>query len=174
MTDSDIIKLYSDGRQEEAFNGIVHAYTERLYWHIRRFLCSHEDTNDLLQDIFIKIWTALPTFRGDAKLYTWLYRIATNEVLNHLRKKRFKALVSLESSAAIGEKMIDDDPHFNGNQLQRELHKAIQRLPEKQSLLPRALNRARGSFPEKAHPEIRIRGLGFFRRRTSPSAVPGP
>ena len=135
VTDNDIIKLYCNNRQEEAFNGIVNAYTERLYWHVRRFLCSHEDTNDLLQDIFIKIWTALPTFRGDAKLYTWLYRIATNEVLNHLRKKRFKALVSLESSAAIVEKMIDDDQHFNGNQLQRELHKAIQRLPDKQRVV---------------------------------------
>ena len=135
VTDNDIIQLYCNNRQEEAFNGIVNAYTERLYWHVRRFLCSHEDTNDLLQDIFIKIWTALPTFRGDAKLYTWLYRIATNEVLNHLRKKRFKALVSLESSAAIVEKMIDDDQHFNGNQLQRELHKAIQRLPDKQRVV---------------------------------------
>ena len=135
MTDNDIIRLFSDGRQEEAFNGIVNAYTERLYWHVRRFLCSHEDTNDLLQDIFIKIWTALPTFRGDAKLYTWLYRIATNEVLNHLRKQKFKALVSFESSYAVLEKMIDDDVHFNGNQLQRELHKAIQRLPEKQRIV---------------------------------------
>lgn len=135
MTDNDIIRLFSDGRQEEAFNCIVNAYTERLYWHVRRFLCSHEDTNDLLQDIFIKIWTALPTFRGDAKLYTWLYRIATNEVLNHLRKQKFKALVSFESSYAVLEKMIDDDVHFNGNQLQRELHKAIQRLPEKQRIV---------------------------------------
>jgi RNA polymerase sigma-70 factor (ECF subfamily) len=135
VTDNDIIQLYCSGRQEEAFNGIVKAYTERLYWHVRRFLYSHEDTNDLLQDIFIKIWTALPTFRGDAKLYTWLYRIATNEVLNHLRKKRFKALISLESATGIADKMIDDDAHFNGNQLQRELHKAIQRLPEKQTVV---------------------------------------
>ena len=135
MTDNDIIRLYSEGRQEEAFNGIVHAYTERLYWHVRRFLCNHEDTNDLLQDIFIKIWTALSTFRGDAKLYTWIYRVATNEVLNHLRKKKFKALVSLDSTSVMMEKMIDDDAHFNGNQLQRELHKAIQRLPEKQRVV---------------------------------------
>jgi len=135
VTDNDIIRLYCDGRQEEAFNGIVHAYTERLYWHVRRFLCSHEDTNDLLQDIFIKIWTALPTFRGEAKMYTWIYRIATNEVLNHLRKRRFKALVSLESPSAHAERLIDDDTHFDGNQLQRELHKAIQRLPEKQRIV---------------------------------------
>jgi len=135
VTDNEIIRLYFSGRQEEAFNGIVDAYTERLYWHIRRFLGSHDDTNDLLQDVFIKIWTALSTFRGDSKLYTWLYRIATNEVLNHLRKKRFKALLSLESSAAMIEKIIDDDHHFNGTQLQRELHKAIQRLPEKQRIV---------------------------------------
>lgn len=135
VTDEKIIELYSCGRQEEAFNGIVDAYTERLYWHIRRFLCSHDDTNDLLQDVFIKIWTALSTFRGESRLYTWIYRIATNEVLNHLRKKRFRALLSLESSEAALEKIIDDDPHFNGTQLQRELHKAIQRLPEKQRIV---------------------------------------
>jgi RNA polymerase sigma-70 factor (ECF subfamily) len=135
VTDNDIIRLYCDGQQEEAFEGIVHAYTERLYWHVRRFLCVHEDTNDLLQEIFIKIWTALPSFRGEAKLYTWIYRIATNEVLNHLRRKRIKALVSLDPSSASIERIIDNDAHFNGSQLQRELHKAIQRLPDKQRVV---------------------------------------
>ena len=135
MTDNDIIRLFSDGRQEEAFNGIVNAYTERLYWHVRRFLCSHEDTNDLLQDIFIKVWSALPQFRGEARLYTWLYRVATNEVLNHLRKQKFKALISFDSATAALERKIDEDTHFNGDELQRELHKAIQRLPEKQRIV---------------------------------------
>ena len=135
VTDERIIELYSCGRQEEAFRGIVDAYTERLYWHIRRFLCSHEDTNDLLQEVFIKIWTALPTFRGESRLYTWLYRIATNEVLNHLRKQKIKALISLDSASAVLERKIDEDIHFNGDELQRELHKAIQRLPEKQRIV---------------------------------------
>lgn len=135
MTDSEIIQLYGCGRREEAFNGIVETYTERLYWHVRRFLCSHDDTDDLLQDIMIKIWTALPTFRGESKLYTWIYRIATNEVLNHLRKQRFKALVSLDSATSILERKIDDDAYFNGDEMQRELHKAIQRLPEKQRVV---------------------------------------
>ena len=135
MTDSEIIRLYESGRQEEAFNSIVDAYSERLYWHVRRFLCSHEDTNDLLQDIFIKIWTALPGFRGDSQLFTWLYRIATNEVLNYLRKQKFKAMVSLDSASEILRRKIDDDPYFNGDKLQRELHKAIQKLPEKQRLV---------------------------------------
>lgn len=135
MTDDKIIELYGSGRREEAFNGIVDAYTERLYWHVRRFLCSHDDTDDLLQDIFIKIWTALPSFRGESRLFTWIYRIATNEVLNHLRKNRFKAILSLESASGILEKKIDEDIHFNGNEIQRELHKAIQRLPEKQRIV---------------------------------------
>lgn len=135
MTDSEIIQLYECGRREEAFNGIVETYTERLYWHVRRFLCSHDDTDDLLQDIMIKIWTALPSFRGESKLYTWIYRIATNEVLNHLRKQRFKALVSLDSATSILERKIDDDAYFNGDEMQRELHKAIQRLPEKQRVV---------------------------------------
>ena len=135
MNDERIIELYECGQREEAFNGIVNAYTERLYWHVRRFLCSHEDTNDLLQDIFIKIWAALPGFRGEARLYTWLYRIATNEVLNHLRKQKFKALVSLDSASGILERKIDEDAYFNGDQMQRELHKAIQRLPEKQRIV---------------------------------------
>ena len=135
MKDSEIIKMYENGQQEKAFRGIVDAYSERLYWHVRRFLCSHDDTNDLLQDIFIKIWSALPTFRGEARLYTWLYRIATNEVLNHMRKQKFKAVLSMESASYILEKKIDDDPHFNGDELQRELHKAIQRLPEKQRIV---------------------------------------
>ena len=135
MTDKEIIDLYLSGKQETAFNQIVDTYTERLYWHIRRFLCSHEDSNDLLQDIFIKIWAALPSFRGEAQLFTWIYRIATNEVLNHLRKQKFKAIVSLDSESAILEKKIDEDPYFNGNLLQRELHKAIQRLPQKQRIV---------------------------------------
>ena len=135
MTDERIIELFSGGMQEEAFRGIVDAYTERLYWHVRRFLCSHEDTNDLLQDIFIKIWSALPSFRGEARLYTWIYRIATNEVLNYLRRQKFKALLSLDSVSAALERKIDEDAGFNGDGLQRELHKAIQRLPEKQRIV---------------------------------------
>ena len=135
MTDKEIIELYREGKTESAFNQIVRLYSERLYWHVRRFLCSHEDTNDLLQDIFIKIWTALSTFRGDSRLYTWLYRIATNEVLNHLRKQKIKAMISLDSAGSILERKVDEDVYFNGDEMQRELHKAIQRLPEKQRIV---------------------------------------
>lgn len=135
MTDREILDLYFSGKHEQAFNHIVENYTERIYWHLRRFLCCHEDANDLLQEVFIKIWAALPSFRGDAQLFTWIYRIATNEALNQLRKQRFKALVSLDSETAILERKIDDDPYFDGNIMQRELHKAIQRLPQKQRIV---------------------------------------
>ena len=135
MTDKEIIDLYLSGKQESAFNQIVNTYTERLYGHIRRFLCSHEDTNDLLQDIFIKVWAALPSFRRDAQLYTWVYRIATNEVLNHLRRQKIRAMISLDSATGILAKKIDEDPYFNGDKMQRELHKAMLKLPEKQRIV---------------------------------------
>lgn len=135
MTDSQIIELYRNGQKDKAFDNIVSSYTERLYWHIRRFTCSHDDSNDLLQDIFIKVWSALPNFRGESQLYTWIYRIATNEVLNYMRKQRFRAMVSLDSEANFLAKKIDEDAYFNGDELQRELYKAIQRLPEKQRIV---------------------------------------
>ena len=135
MTDNQIIELYRNGQKDKAFDNIVSSYTERLYWHVRRFTCSHDDSNDLLQDIFIKVWSALPNFRGESQLYTWIYRIATNEVLNYMRKQRFRAMVSLDSEANFLAKKIDEDAYFNGDELQRELYKAIQRLPEKQRIV---------------------------------------
>lgn len=135
MRDTEIKKLCRNGDYELAFKAIVESYSERLYWHVRRLLCSHEDTNDLLQDIFIKIWTAMPSFRGDSQLYTWLYRIATNETLNRLRKLRRENAISLDAAGEILATRVDEDPYFNGTALQRELNKAIQKLPEKQRLV---------------------------------------
>ena len=131
MTDREIITLQRNGIYEKAFNAIVDSYSERLYWHIRRFLGSHDDTNDLLQDIFLKIWKGLPSFRGDSQIYTWVYRIATNDALTYLRRNNGKADIDIEVLA----RKIDDDPYFNGDSLQRELHKAIRSLPEKQQLV---------------------------------------
>ncbi len=135
MTDSEIISLQQSGDYEPAFNAIIETYSERLYWHVRRFLCCHEDTDDLLQDIFVKIWSALPSFRGDSRLYTWLYRIATNETLNYLRKQRLNVINESDASYELMARKVDEDPYFNGNELQRELHKAVQRLPEKQRVV---------------------------------------
>ena len=117
---------------EQVFNKIVADYSERLFWHVRRMVNSHEDADDLLQDIFLKIWTALPSFRGEAQLYTWVWRIATNETLNHLRKERVRAALRMQSVDAEMERRIEADPYFNGTAALRELAKALVRLPEKQ------------------------------------------
>lgn len=135
MTDKNIIELQKSGNYQHAFNAIVDLYSERLYWHVRRYVCCHSDTDDLLQEIFIKIWKALPSFKGDSKIYTWLYRIATNETITFLRKQKFMALVHLDSPTESMIRKIESDPYWNGNDLQRELQKAIQRLPDKQRLV---------------------------------------
>lgn len=132
MTDKEILDLYNSGQRELAFKGLVNSYSERLYWHVRRFLCSHEDTDDLLQDIFVKIWSSLSTFRGESQLYTWLYRIATNESLNFLQKQKIRAALQFESMTSKIEERIDEDTLMDGDQLQRDLMKGIQRLPSKQ------------------------------------------
>lgn len=135
MTERSIISLLNAGQYEEVFNAIVDSYSERLYWHIRRLVYSHEDTDDLMQEVFIKVWRALPAFRGESQLYTWLYRIATNEALNFIRKEKGKAEIDVELADALAGEKIDDDFHINGNSMQRELHKAVSRLPDKQKLV---------------------------------------
>ena len=135
MTDKNIIQLQKSGEYHQAFNAIVDSYSERLYWHVRRFVCSHEDTNDLIQDIFIKIWNALPSFKGDSQIYTWLYRIATNETLTFLRRQKIISFIELDSPTEKMIQKIENDPFWSGDVLQRELHKAIQRLPQKQRIV---------------------------------------
>lgn len=132
MTDKEILDLYKSGRREAAFKEIVESYSERLYWHVRRFLCSHEDTDDLLQEIFVKVWNSLPNFRGESQLYTWLYRVATNESLNFLQKMKIRSALQFESISSRMEDRIDEDAHLDGDRLQRDLMKAVQRLPAKQ------------------------------------------
>ena len=115
----------------DLFNKIVKDYSERLYWHVRDMVGSHDDANDLLQEIFIKIWAALPSFRGDAQLFTWVYRIATNETLNFLRKQKVRSVLSFEKISG-AEERIADDPYFNGGQAEKLLVMAMDKLPPKQ------------------------------------------
>ena len=117
---------------EKIFNQIVRDYSERLWWHVRRFVNSHEDADDLLQEIFLKVWTALPSFRGEAQLFTWVWRIATNETLNLLRKEKVRAALKFSSVDAEMERRIQADPYFKGTEAERELAKAVLKLPEKQ------------------------------------------
>lgn len=132
MTDKEIIELYKAGQREKAFSEIVESYSERLYWHVRRLLCSHEDTDDLLQEIFIKVWSSLSSFRGESQLYTWIYRIATNESLNFLQKQKIRAALRFEDITAKLDDKIDEDTGVDGNEAQKALMKAVNRLPSKQ------------------------------------------
>ena len=117
---------------ERVFNEIVKDYSERVYWHVRRVVNSHEDADDLVQESFLKIWTALPSFRGEAQLFTWVYRIATNETLNWLRREKVRAALRFTSVDAEMERRIDNDPYFDGDAADRALSKAVAKLPEKQ------------------------------------------
>ena len=118
--------------RDKDFNSLVEQYSEQLYWHIRGIVGSHEDADDLLQETFVKVWRALPDFRGESAVSTWLWRIATNEALGFLRKKRVRAALQLQSLDALAERTIDNDPWFNGDEAERKLAKAIAKLPDKQ------------------------------------------
>lgn len=122
--------LQDPSTQRKAFERIVKAYSEQLYWQIRRMVVSHDDANDLLQNTFIKAWTNLDYFRGDAKLSTWLYRIAFNECLNFLNKQRAENQLSIDDADAALINKLESDPYFNGDETQRLFQKAILLLPE--------------------------------------------
>ncbi|HMP92522.1 MAG TPA: sigma-70 family RNA polymerase sigma factor, partial [Phnomibacter sp.] len=122
--------------KERAYTAIIKKYQERLYWHIRRILIDHEDTNDVLQNLFIKVWNGLGNFREDSQLYTWLYRIATNESLSFLeQRKRKKADYSLDDEDFNMEDRVRADAHFDAEKIEWKLQLAIQQLPEKQRLV---------------------------------------
>ena len=119
-------------QKELSFRSLVDRYSEPLYWHVRSLVGSHEDTDDLLQEIFLKAWQALPSFRGESAVFTWLWRIATNEALGFLRRKKVRAALLFESLDARAEKLADTDPWFDGDAAQRKFSAAVAKLPPKQ------------------------------------------
>ena len=136
MSDKELLEMFrcSDTRSY-AFNLIVRKYQERIYWHIRKMVIQHDDADDVIQNTFLKVWTGLDGFREDSQLFTWLYRIATNEALTFLKKKRtkiFLPLVDVEQSLA---RSLESDHHIDGNEIQIKLQKAILTLPDKQRLV---------------------------------------
>ena len=107
-------ELKQPSMQSTAFSKIVRQYSEPLYWHIRRMVLSHDDTNDLMQNTFIKAWSSIDTFRGDSQLSTWLYRIAINETLTFLNKR--KQTIPIDSPEASVVEQLESDTYFNGEQ----------------------------------------------------------
>ena len=118
--------------KESVFNGLVKQYSEQLYWHVRGIVGSHEDADDVLQESFIKAWNSLDGFRGEADLFTWLWRIATNESISHLRKARVRAALTFSRLDDEAARISDPDPYFDGDAAMRSLRKAVAALPDKQ------------------------------------------
>lgn len=132
--DKEILELYKIDK-EKAFRLLLKYYNERLYYHIRGIVIAHEDANDVLQESLIKIWKALDNFRGDSALYTWLYRIATNESLNYLKAQKRKQLQALNSENEFLLSKLRADEYFTGDEIQLKLQKAILTLPNQQRLV---------------------------------------
>jgi len=121
--------------KERAFTAIIKKYQEKLYWHIRRMVIDHDDANDVLQNMFIKVWNALENFREDSQLYTWMYRIATNEALTYLEQQKKRSAVSLSDVEAGLSNKVKADSNFDAQKLEWKLQLAIQQLPEKQRVV---------------------------------------
>ncbi len=134
--DTELLSLFRvPETKEKAFTDIIKKYQERLYWHVRRMVVDHEDANDVLQNVFIRVWNGLENFREDAQLYTWLYRIATNECLTFLEQQKKRAAVSISEVESGLSNKIKADKEFDANKLEWKLQLAIQQLPEKQRIV---------------------------------------
>ncbi len=137
MEDSLIISKFEDeATREEAFGLLLKKYQEKIYWHIRRMVLDHDDADDLVQDVFIKVWNNLDKFREDSQLYTWIYRIATNECLTFLNKKKQRQNVSLnDENSEYLSNTLESASYFDGNEAQMKLQQALLQLPDKQRLV---------------------------------------
>ena len=122
-------------QKNTAFNILVNGYKERLYWHIRKIVINHHDTDDVLQNTFIKVYKNIDNFKGDSKLYSWMYRIATNEAITFLNKKAKAAQLTSEEIHQNLVNNLQADDYFDGDAAQLKLQQAIATLPQKQQLV---------------------------------------
>ncbi|MDB5002360.1 MAG: rpoE 1 [Mucilaginibacter sp.] len=136
VEDAEILSKFQDEKTRNlAFNLLLNKYQQKIYWHIRRMVIDHDDADDLVQDVFIKVWKNLAGFRSDSQLYTWMYRIASNECITFLNKKKLRNNVSIEDEAYNLADTLADSSYFNGDAAQKKLQNAIITLPEKQRLV---------------------------------------
>jgi RNA polymerase sigma-70 factor (ECF subfamily) len=135
-TDKELLERFRDEKtRNAAFGQIIQRYQRKLYWHIRRMLVDHDDTDDVLQNVFIKMWKGLESFKEDSQLYTWLYRVATNETLTFIKQRKAELFVRYGDVEYNIESKLEDDNYFRGDEIQKKLQLAIQTLPEKQRLV---------------------------------------
>ena len=130
-----IANLKQENKRDLAFHQLVSKYQERLYWHIRKIVISHDDADDVLQNTFIKVWKSIENFREESSLYTWLYRIATNESLTFINSNKRRSLLPMSEANDYLVRNLITDPYFEGDKLQLKLQEAILRLPDKQRIV---------------------------------------
>lgn len=136
IPDQDLLLQFKEpATRERAFTKLIEKYQQKLYWHVRRLVINHDDANDVLQNTFIKVWNYLENFRGDAQLYTWLYRIATNETLTFLAKEKKRASLSLSDEESSVAYKLKAESGFDADKLEWRLQQAIASLPEKQRIV---------------------------------------
>lgn len=132
IDEQQLIAMLSDpSTQRKAFELVVRQYSEQLYWQVRRIVLTHEDANDVMQNVMLKAWTNLNTFRKDSKLSTWLYRIAVNESLDFIRRQKNTSTVSADNTSGIANTLLADD-YFDGDETEAQLQEAIAKLPDVQ------------------------------------------
>jgi RNA polymerase sigma factor (sigma-70 family) len=136
VEDEEILAKFADEKTRNgAFNLLISKYQEKIYWHVRRLVIDHDDADDIVQDVFIKVWKNLEKFRNDSKLYTWIYRIATNESITFLNKKKLHNNTPLDEVAEELSESLVASSYFNGDKIQMKLQQALLTLPEKQRLI---------------------------------------
>lgn len=136
VEDSEILQKFGvEKTRNEAFNLLLTKYQQRIYWHIRRLVIDHDDSDDLVQETFVKVWKNLGNFRNDSQLYTWIYRIATNESITFLNKKKLKNNISLDDVGSELAESLTAASYFDGDKIQKKLQQAILALPEKQRII---------------------------------------
>ncbi|WP_283635657.1 RNA polymerase sigma factor [Aquaticitalea lipolytica] len=128
-------RLNAEQTKEQAFKELLNLYKERLYWHIRHIVKSHDDTDDVLQNTFIKVYKNIHAFKGDSKLFSWMYRIATNEAITHLNQNSKRYSISSEELQQKAVNNLKSDVYFEGDEIQLKLQQAIATLPQKQQLV---------------------------------------
>lgn len=134
--DKEILEQFRNRETRNyAFNLLVRQYQKRLYWHIRKIVLDHDDTDDILQNVFIKVWRNLENFKEESKLYTWLYRIATNESINFLNQKKKRAGIPFDDVSSFLANKLENDSYFKGDEIQLILQTAILTLPDKQRIV---------------------------------------
>jgi RNA polymerase sigma-70 factor (ECF subfamily) len=170
-------QLSNPATQRKAFEQVVRLYSEQLYWQVRRIVLTHEDANDVMQNVFIKAWTHLDSFHQDSRLYTWLYRIAVNESLDFMRRQKNQMVSTDDVDSGVANRLMADR-YFDGDETEAQLQEAISQLPEvqrrvftlryfddmKYSDMSQLLDTSEGSLKASYHIAVK-KITDFFKRR---------